>query len=80
LQISLIQIGAETLAEDAGYSIDAEGESAAKREAKRMMCDALDKMDRTVGEIKEAMTAARAEQELPESVASLTRYRRRRAG
>jgi transcriptional regulator with XRE-family HTH domain len=80
LQASLIQIGAEALAEDAGYSIDAEGDSAAKREAKRMMCDALDKMDRTADEIREAMTAARAEQELPEGVASLTRYRRRRAG
>jgi hypothetical protein len=44
------------------------------------MCDALDKMDRNVDEIWQAMTAAEAEQDLPEGVVSLTRYQRRRAG
>ena len=44
LQTSLIHAGAEAIAEHAGYSIDAEGDSAAEREAKRKMCGALDKM------------------------------------
>jgi len=80
LQAGLIHAGAEAVAEHAGYSIDAEGDSAAEREAKRKMCDALDKMDRIVDEIWQAMTAAEAEQDLPEGVVSLTRYQRRRAG
>jgi transcriptional regulator with XRE-family HTH domain len=80
LQASLIHAGAEAVAEHAGYSIDAEGDSVAEREAKRKMCDALDKMDRIVDEIWQAMTAAEAEQDLPEGVVSLTRYQRRRAG
>ena len=79
LQASLIYIGAETIAEDAGYSIDAEGDSAAEREAKRKMCGTLDKMERIADEFQQAMRAAEAEQELPEGVASLTRYQRRRA-
>ena len=80
LQASLIYLGAEHVAEDAGYSIAAEGDSAAEREAKRKMCDALDKMERIADEFQQAMMAAEAEQELPEGVASLTRYQRRRAG
>ena len=80
LQAGLIHAGAEAVAEHAGYSIDAEGDSAAQREAKRKMCEALDKMEQTADGIRQAMIAARAEQELPEGVASLTRYRRRRAG
>jgi HD superfamily phosphodiesterase len=80
LQAGLIHAGAEAVAEHAGYSIDAEGDSVAEREAKRKMCDALDKMDRIVDEIWQAMTAAEAEQDLPEGVVSLTRYQRRRAG
>jgi transcriptional regulator with XRE-family HTH domain len=80
LQAGLIHAGAEAVAEHAGYSIDAEGDSAAEREAKRKMCDALNKMDRIVDEIWQAMTAAEAEQDLPEGVVSLTRYQRRRAG
>jgi transcriptional regulator with XRE-family HTH domain len=80
LQASLTYIGAEHVAEDAGYSIDAEGDSPAEREAKRKMCDALDKMEKIADEIEQAMKAAEAEQELPEGVASLTRYQRRRAG
>ena len=80
LQSSLLHIGAETLAEDAGYSIAAEGDSAAEREAKRKLCDALDKMEKIADEIEQAMIAAEAEQELPEGVASLASYQRRRAG
>ena len=80
LQAGLSHAGAEAVAEHAGYSIDAEGDSVAEREAKRKMCDALDKMDRIVDEIWQAMTAAEAEQDLPEGVVSLTRYQRRRAG
>jgi transcriptional regulator with XRE-family HTH domain len=80
LQASLTYIGAEHVAEDAGYSIDAEGDSAAEREAKRKMCDALDKMEKIADEIEQAMKAAEAEQELPEGVASLTRYQRWWAG
>ena len=80
LQAGLIHAGAEAVAEHAGYSIDAEGDSVAEREAKRKMCDALDKMDRIVDEIWQTMTAAEAEQDLPEGVVSLTRYQRRRAG
>ena len=79
-QAALIHAGAEAVAEDAGYSIEAEGDSAAEREAKRKMCGALEKMDKTAEEIRQAMLAARAEQELPEGVASLARYKRRRAG
>ncbi len=80
LQASLIHAGAEAVAEHAGYSIDAEDASAAERKAKRKMCGALDKMERIADETRQAMTAAEAEQELPEGVASLTRYQRRRAG
>jgi transcriptional regulator with XRE-family HTH domain len=80
LQASLIYIGAETIAEDAGYLIDAESDSAAEREAKRTMCGALDKLARIADEFQQAMMAAEAEQELPEGVVSLTRYQRRRAG
>jgi len=80
LQASLIYIGAEHVAEDAGYSIDAEGDSAAEREAKRKLCDALDKMERIADEFQQAMTAAEAEQDLPEGVVPLARYQRRRAG
>ncbi len=79
LQASLIHAGAEAVAEHAGYSIDAEDDSAAEREAKRKMCGALDKMERIADETRQAMTAAEAEQELPEGVVSLTRYQRRRA-
>ena len=80
LQASLIYIGAEHVAEDAGYSIGAEGDSAAEQEAKRKLRDALDKMERIADEIERAMIAAEAEQELPEGVASLASYQRRRAG
>jgi transcriptional regulator with XRE-family HTH domain len=80
LQASLSYIGAEHVAEDAGYSIAAEGDSAAEQEAKRKLRDALDKMERIADEIEQAMIAAEAEQELPEGVASLASYQRRRAG
>jgi transcriptional regulator with XRE-family HTH domain len=80
LQASLIYIGAEHVAEDAGYSIPAEGDSAAEQEAKRKLCHALDKMEKIADEIEQAMIAAEAEQELPEGVASLASYQRRRAG
>jgi transcriptional regulator with XRE-family HTH domain len=80
LQASLIYIGAEHVAEDAGYSIAAESDSAAEREAKSKLCDALDKMEKIADEIEQAMIAAEAEQELPEGVASLASYQRRRAG
>jgi transcriptional regulator with XRE-family HTH domain len=79
-QASLVYIGAESIAYDAGYLIAAQADSTAEREAKRMMCDALDKMERIASEIMQAMTAAKAEQELPEGVVSLARYQRRRAG
>lgn len=65
LQASLIHAGAEAIAEHAGYSIDAEGDSAAEREAKRKMCGALDKMEQIADEIRQAMMAAEADQELP---------------
>ena len=80
LQASLIDVGAKAIAEDAGYSSDAEGDSAAEREAKTKMRGALDKMEQIADEIEQAMTVAEAEQELPEGVTSLTRYQRRRAG
>jgi transcriptional regulator with XRE-family HTH domain len=80
LQASLTYIGAEHVAEDGGYSIAAEGDSAAEREAKRKLRDALDKMERIADEIEQAMIAAESEQELPEGVASLASYQRRRAG
>jgi transcriptional regulator with XRE-family HTH domain len=79
LQASLLHIGAETLAEEWGFSIPAEGDSAAEREAKLKMCDALDKMEKISNEIAQATIAAEAEEELPEGVASLARYQRRRA-
>jgi transcriptional regulator with XRE-family HTH domain len=65
LQASLIHAGAEAIAEHAGYSIDAEGDSAAEREAKRKLCGALDKMEQIADEIRQAMMAAEADQELP---------------
>jgi transcriptional regulator with XRE-family HTH domain len=80
LQATLVYFGAEAVAEDAGYSISAEGDSAAEREAKRKMCEALEAMESIADEIEQAMMAAEAEQQLPEGVASLARYQRRRAG
>jgi transcriptional regulator with XRE-family HTH domain len=79
LQASLLHIGAETLAEEWGFSIPAEGDSPAEREAKVKMCDALDEMEKISNEIVQVMIASEAEEELPEGVASLARYQRRRA-
>jgi transcriptional regulator with XRE-family HTH domain len=80
LQASLIHVGAKAIAADAGYSIDAENDSADEREAKRKMRGALDTMEQIADEIEQVMTEAEAEQELPEGVASLTRHQRRKAG
>jgi transcriptional regulator with XRE-family HTH domain len=79
-QASLVYIGAETMAYDAGYLSAVQGDSTAERAAKLKMCDALDKMERIANEIMQATLAAEAEQDLPEGVVSLARYQRRRAG
>src|SRR5215218_3170922 len=52
-QATLIHAGAEAVAEDAGYSIEAEGDSAAEREAKRKMCGALEVQEKEGWLIKE---------------------------
>jgi transcriptional regulator with XRE-family HTH domain len=76
MQASLVQVGAQTIAEDAEYAEDAAGDSAAERAAKRTMRDALDRLDQATDTIEQAMTAAEAEQELPAGVPLLARRRR----
>ena len=77
MQASLTYIGAKTIVEDAGYVEDADGDSPAERAAKQKMRDALALLEETSDEIERAMTAAEAEQQLPEGVVSLASYQRR---
>ena len=77
MQASLTYVGAKTIAEDAGYSDDADGDSPAERAAKQKMRDALALLEETSDEIERAMTAAEVEQQLPEGVAWLASYQRR---
>jgi len=79
MQASLSYVGARTIAEDAGYSIDELDDSPPERVAKQQMRDALAELDETTDEIERVMTAAEAEQELPEGVTMLARYERRHA-
>src|SRR5215210_2557029 len=76
MQASLSYVGASTIAEDAGYSVDADGDSPAERGAKQKMRDALALLEEASDEIERTMTAAEAEEELPEGVALLARYQR----
>lgn len=77
MQAGLIYVGARTIVEDAGYADDADGDSPAERAAKQKMRDALALLEETIDEIERAMTAAEAEQQLPEGVAWLASYQRR---
>jgi transcriptional regulator with XRE-family HTH domain len=77
MQASLTYVGARTIVEDAGYVEDADGDSPAERAAKQKMRDALALLEETSDEIERAMTAAEAEQQLPEGVAWLASYQRR---
>jgi hypothetical protein len=77
MQASLTYIGAKTIVEDAGYADDADGDSPAERSAKQKMRDALALLEKTSDEIERAITAAKAEQQLPEGVAWLASYQRR---
>ena len=77
MQASLTYVGAKTIAEDAGYSDDADGDSLAERAAKQKMRDALALLEETSDEIERAMTAAEVEQQLPEGVVWLASYQRR---
>ena len=77
MQASLTYIGAKTIVEDAGYADDADSDSPAERSAKQKMRDALALLEETSDEIERAMTAAEAEQQLPEGVAWLASYQRR---
>jgi|SRR5215203_6123082 len=79
MQASLSYVGARTIVEDAGYSIDELDDSPPERVAKQQMRDALAELDETTDEIERVMTAAEAEQELPEGVTMLARYERRHA-
>lgn len=76
MQASLTHVGAKTIAEDAGYVKDADGDSPAERAAKQKMRDALALLEGTSDEIERAVTAAEVEQ-LPEGVAWLASYQRR---
>ncbi len=77
MQASLTYVGAKTIAEDAGYVEDADGDSPAERAAKQKMRDALALLEKTSDEIERAVTAAEVEQQLPEGVAWLASYQRR---
>jgi len=77
MQASLINIGAKTIVEDAGYADDADGDSPPERSAKQKMRDALALLEETSDEIERAMTEAEVEQQLPEGVAWLASYQRR---
>jgi hypothetical protein len=77
MQASLTYLGARTIVEDARYVEDADGDSPAERAAKQKMRDALALVEKTCDEIERAMTAAEAEQQLPEGVAWLASYQRR---
>jgi transcriptional regulator with XRE-family HTH domain len=77
MQAGLIYVGARTIVEDADYADDADGDSPAERSAKQKMRDALALLEETSDEIERAMTAAEAEQQLPEGVAWLASYQRR---
>jgi transcriptional regulator with XRE-family HTH domain len=77
MQAGLTFIGAKTVAEDAGYSEDADGDSPAERAAKRKMREALALLEETIDEIERATTAAEVEQQLPEGAAWLASYQRR---
>jgi transcriptional regulator with XRE-family HTH domain len=77
MQASLTLIGAKTVAGDAGYAEDADGDSRAERAAKRKMREALALLEETIDEIERISTAAELEQQLPEGVAWLASYQRR---
>ena len=77
MRASLTLIGAKTVAEDAGYAEDADGDSQAERAAKRKMREALALLEETIDEIERISTAAELEQQLPEGVAWLASYQRR---
>jgi excisionase family DNA binding protein len=65
MQASLALVGGRAIAEDAGYTAD------------QRVVGALGQLDETADELEQAMTAA--EQELPEGVALLADYQRRKA-
>jgi transcriptional regulator with XRE-family HTH domain len=77
MQASLTHVGARAIAEDAGYSVDELKDSPPERAAKEQMRRALSALDEATDEIERAMSAAEAEQELPEGVALLARHQRR---
>jgi transcriptional regulator with XRE-family HTH domain len=76
MQASLAHVGAQTIAEDAGYADDTEGDSPAESVAKERMRAALDELSQVSDELEQAMATAEAAQELPEGVALLARFRR----
>jgi hypothetical protein len=76
MQASLAHVGAQTIAEDAGYADDTEGDSPAESVAKERMRAALDELGQVSDELEQAMATAEAAQELPEGVALLARFRR----
>jgi transcriptional regulator with XRE-family HTH domain len=61
MQASLTHIGAKTIAEDAGYSDDSDGDSPAERAAKQKIRGALALLEETSDEIERVMTAAEVE-------------------
>jgi hypothetical protein len=69
MQASLAHVGAQTIAEDAGYADDTEGDSPAESVAKERMRAALDELGQVSDELEQAMATAEAAQELPEGVA-----------
>jgi transcriptional regulator with XRE-family HTH domain len=77
IQASLTHIGAKTVAQDAGYAEDADGDSPGERAAKQKMRDALALLEETSDEMERATTAAELGQQLPEGVAWLAGYQRR---
>ena len=77
MQASLTCVGAKTVAEDAGYAENADGDSPAERAAKRKMREALALLEEAIDEIERATTAAELGQQLPEGVAWLASYQRR---
>ena len=77
MQAILTYVGTKTIAGDAGYVKDADGDSPAECAAKQKMRDALALLQGTSDEIERAVTAAEVEQQLPEGVAWLASYQRR---